>query len=363
MAEMLAMPMHLSNVSPSGQISEKTVHASSFSLFPFCLCHCIGPDSSDPIRERTVHLHTPTDAEPLRLMYCQGVTLTPSCPRSRSRDAARTSLRLQVWRRRASCTARRQSLGGSSTKKSATRVFSSLRTTSCSEHDPCAVCRKVACLQNQSCSQPSIGTGTTYRRFVAWLLERGTVSAQVAFSVSLQGANIEAFLASLESSRTSRGGRVSPGCAKYIFRSLFVVTDCKVKRAPTEDRTGGQATTKGGGKKRREPDERLGSCWSPGKRLECFVFERHVLCMRFPQAPIGTTDTDRDPLPLQDALRNRSKHVECAARRCEGDTTCMRYRLGRRKARILANGMMSYTADRTREHKQSLSLLCPLEWH
>ena len=79
--------------------------------------------------------------------------------RSRSRDAARTSLRLQVWRRRASCTARRLLLGGSSTKKSATRVFSSLRTTSCSEHDPYAVCREVACLQNQSCSQPSIGTG------------------------------------------------------------------------------------------------------------------------------------------------------------------------------------------------------------
>ena len=51
---------------------------------------------------------------------------------------------------------------------------------------------------------------------------------------------------------------------------------------------------KGGDKKTEEPDERLGSCWSPGKRLECFVFERHVLCMRFPQAPIDTTDTDRD---------------------------------------------------------------------
>ena len=121
-------------------------------------------------------------------------------------------------------------------EKNATRVFSTLRTTSCSEHDPCAVCRKVACLQNQSCSQPLIGTGKTYRRFVACLLERGTVSAQVAFSVSLQAATLEAFLASLESSRTSRGGPVSPGCAKSIFSSLCVVTDCMVKRAPTEDK-------------------------------------------------------------------------------------------------------------------------------
>ena len=73
MAEMLAMPMHLTCVSPSGQISDRTVHASSFSLFPFCLCHCICPDSSDPIRVRTVHSRTPTDAEPFRLASWQGV--------------------------------------------------------------------------------------------------------------------------------------------------------------------------------------------------------------------------------------------------------------------------------------------------
>ena len=89
-----------------------------------------------------------------------------------------------------------------------------------------------------------------YRRFVAWLLERGKVSAPVAFSDALQASNLDAFLASLESSRTSRGGPASPGYAKSIFSSLCVITDCA-------QRSTRQLKTKKAAKRQRKAGARL----------------------------------------------------------------------------------------------------------
>ena len=162
--------------------------------------------------------------------------MTPSCPRRQSRDAARTSLRLQVWRRRAekltSWTTRRQSSDNTSTRKSATRVLSSLETTSCSEHDPCVVGRKVACLQNQSCSQPSICTGkptaVSLPGFHNVAQRQHKLLSVFRFTPPLSKRSWPHW--------TSRGGPVSPGCAKSIFSSLCVVTDCMVKHAPTDDK-------------------------------------------------------------------------------------------------------------------------------
>ena len=70
------------------------------------------------------------------------------------------------------------------------------------------------------------------------------------------------------------------------------------------------------------------------------------------QAPVGDTDNDPNPLSLEDMLANRSKFVRLAAgfrdrvRECSGDTAYMRYRLGRKKALILATDMMMYSLER-----------------
>ena len=170
---------------------------------------------------------TPTDAEPLRLAYWQGVhcdaIVSPKLVPRRRRNKPEAAIQEKTRGQACDLHDKKMNVGRLKHKKVCDESLLQP-----GDHE--LLQTRSMCSMSEGGVLPKPVVFTTfdrhwqaYRRFVVWLLERGKVSL---LSVMPFKPNLRAFLASLESSRTSRGGPASPGYAKSIFSSLCVITDC-----------------------------------------------------------------------------------------------------------------------------------------
>ena len=220
-----------------------------------------------------------------------------------------------------------------------------------------------------------------YRKYVSWVLQNvADVERPVTLLSVFKEEHIVAYIASLEHKKNLKGMTIAAGTARTTYCSFCVLVDLMITFAPYETK-----------KQRRRsypffvapPGSPFFTCRLPFPSACVLFFSQsyffafhqrqradgallidaikrrgknvaHVLAGAGPDAPVGDVDYDADPLTLDDAKRQRARYIRATKNlaerisNCSEDVSYMRFRLGRRKAAILANDFMMYSLDRMR---------------